>query len=431
MFLAPPLEAHRGRGAAAPGGAGGAVPTNVQVIVQGQTVYNGSNMSVGAQMGTHSSFNVGSASGIATGTQQVGWHSVGGATSYNIYRSTNGGSYSLLANVVAATAASNYTSYVSLVTGRSCNSIISSGACVVAGGIDSAYTDTTATNNTTATEFLPTNLTGSLTSGLNVINITAVNNVLSTGTTQNVQAGMGIGGPGIPIGATIATFGSGGTSGTGTTGTYQMSVNATANETGQTYGTVYFPRNGYTYQVTQVTGGVESSAATAILPFIENGQFIMTGGPFNGVGAMAATPPATTPLGFSQAFQWQGSGANSILNSASGWGSASQQLGVAGYNYINVSVYTTSSGAQITADTEIVGDNNIVGTAALSSLCTGPSTVTSNTWVTYKCPLTSWNVDTLWSGSGVLQGTYYKTTLQYNSGIGNVNFYLEIYFSVN
>jgi hypothetical protein len=64
----------------------------------------------------------------------IGWLSVAGATSYNIYRSVNQGPYSLLTNVSAAAGTAAYNSYVS-----------GSGSFPHQTAVDSAYQDTAAT----------------------------------------------------------------------------------------------------------------------------------------------------------------------------------------------------------------------------------------------------------------------------------------------
>lgn len=123
-----------GRGGSASSAAPSA-PTNAQIILQGASAQ-------GANQNGHTT-----SGGISQPNYQtIGWKSVAGATSYNIYRSTtttpgSNGSYTYLANVTASTAASNYSSYISGSTytnGFSTNSI--------AGGIDSVWQDTGATN---------------------------------------------------------------------------------------------------------------------------------------------------------------------------------------------------------------------------------------------------------------------------------------------
>jgi hypothetical protein len=74
----------------------------------------------------------------------IGWSSVAGAASYNVYRSVNQGPYSKYATVTAKTASAAYGDYVA-----------KSGMCDVGGSnipcpyqtsVDSAYQDTAATN---------------------------------------------------------------------------------------------------------------------------------------------------------------------------------------------------------------------------------------------------------------------------------------------
>jgi len=104
-----------------------AAPANVQIILQGQDSQEQSHSGV-PQQPNHVT---------------IGWHSVSGATSYNVYRSVNQGSYSLYATVSASAAGSAYSSYVA-----------NSGTCDLGGvvdlcpyqtSVDSAYQDTNAT----------------------------------------------------------------------------------------------------------------------------------------------------------------------------------------------------------------------------------------------------------------------------------------------
>jgi hypothetical protein len=60
----------------------------------------------------------------------------------------------------------------------------------------------------------------------------------------------------------------------------------------------------------------------------------------------------------------------------------------------------------------------------------GPSNLTANAWTTYKIPLSQIYSDVL-GGANVLQTAFYKFTIAYNYGSGNVGFYVEAYFSVN
>lgn len=101
------------------GGSGLAAPLRVQVILQGQDQQEQSNGGL-PQNANHMS---------------IGWKSVAGATSYNIYRSVDKGTYSFYANVTATTAASNYSTYVT-----------NSSTYDYVNDIDCAYQDTSATN---------------------------------------------------------------------------------------------------------------------------------------------------------------------------------------------------------------------------------------------------------------------------------------------
>ena len=105
---------------------GGSVPTNVQILLQGVD-YPGE--------GNNTSTGVAPEPNHIT----VGWSSVASATSYNVYRSVNQGSYgSAYASVSATAAASNYSSYVS--TNSSEQNL------PIQTGVNCAYQDTSATN---------------------------------------------------------------------------------------------------------------------------------------------------------------------------------------------------------------------------------------------------------------------------------------------
>lgn len=418
LLFAASAEGHRGRGAATSGGGGGgAAPTNVQVILEGQTgpnvIQNNQCASVTASCpGWTSTYTIHFLSSTPNSNEQIGWENVVGASSYNIYRSVNGASYSLLANVTDSTATTNYSSYLT-----------NQGSFAPAAGINRAYTDTTATGVQVISQYPPVQVTASMTSGSNVLTVTAVNNNTSTGTPGVINLHQGIGGPGIPVGTTISSFGSG----TGGTGTYNLSANATANETAQKYGTNYFPVTSYTYYATAVTGGVESAASPfAYIPFITNGQFICSSGVFNGNVTTGATAPATTPLGLSNALQWSVTPSFALINPFSGNCSPSQVLNVAGYNFISISFYTTTSGVNLTEGTETGGDNNLTNLIALSTW--GPTNLVPSTWTTYKIPLNALNTDAQFSGSGIQVGSYYKTTWVWN---GTATVYVEASFSVN
>ena len=129
-------------------GAAGSVPTNVMIILQGQSAQ-------WTYQDGHSSPSTKEAK------QSVGWTSVAGASSYNIYRSVTtvpgvNGAYTLYDSVSAATAASNYSTYVSNTTYNSGTSgiIPSSGGqgggavLAIAPGINCVYNDTAATGVT-------------------------------------------------------------------------------------------------------------------------------------------------------------------------------------------------------------------------------------------------------------------------------------------
>lgn len=270
------------------GGSAPSTPTAVQVILQGETSPNHA-----AFYNTTAGTAPSSISNASPNFQEIGWHSVAGASSYNIY--DNG---TMIASVSSATAASNYSTYASQQTGTTC---ANGSACAVAPGIDSAYSDTTATSvvGTFLTNgFLPImHATGSISSGsLHTLNITAMNsNLIVAGQNINSCASPGpgctTGGAGLgnnasligTLGATCADS-SGTPTGTGGTGTYCLTSPATANETGIT---AYIASNGAFSITVNLTSGQDLFTVTAITPMaIVAGQGI--GGPGIPVGTIIA-----------------------------------------------------------------------------------------------------------------------------------------------
>lgn len=397
-------------------------PTNVQVITQGTSSPNNATMfqctSATAQCpGFSEGYTVYFGNNQSTSLCQIGWQGVSSASNYRIYRSTNGGAYVLIATITAAVAASNYASYVS-----------NQGSNPTLANINCAYTDNAATNVVSGLQYPPVNVAGNV-SG-NVLTVNTVNNNASSGTKGTVLAGQGIGGPGLLPGTTINAYGSGGTSGAGSTGTYQLSQAATGPQSG-TYGTQYFPNTAYTYYVEAEVGGNWSApSAFAILPYIVDGQYILSGGNF-GTGTAPGTAPATTPLGYGTAMQWSATSSASVMGLYAGNSAADQALNVAGYQYFNAAFYTTAPGVNFLVQTEVPGDNVILSLEALSNLGSFGN-LTPNTWNVYKIPVSGVYVDKAWSGSGVAQNSWYKIIFQYNYGtVGSATIFFEMWLSVN
>ncbi len=328
-------------------------PTNLQVIRQGQDLNTATNTfacSIVSKGGGQGNFE--------PNYNYLGWKSVSGASSYKIYRATNAGSLALYDTVTASAAASTYSTYMSgLVNGGN--------TYYTAPGIDSAYFDTAATNiigngGVSGNDFTAN---ATISSGSTSIVI----NSISSG---SVATGQGVGDTAgnIPVGTTLV-------SGPGGTGTYTMSAAATANAT-ETVGAVVFGDTGYTYKVSAVVSGVESSqSAYAILPFILGGGFLLSGGAFNSCLVADLTAPATSPYqislgvsGWPAAAWWPiepASGPPTVaaplpncvgypayMNTYSSWGSAGYNLNTVGYKYLNLSVYTAASGAQLSGAPE-------------------------------------------------------------------------------
>ena len=407
------------------GGNAGAAPTNVMVIEQGTSAPNVATMfsCTGATSvcpGYSSPYTVYFGNNQSPNLNEIGWKGTSGASNYAIYRSVNGGPATLLTTISAATASSNYTGYVSNQTGYGYLT-----------NIDSAYTDNSATNVVSDMEYPPVNVTGSVTYGGNVLAVGAVNNNASSGARGVITAGQGISGPGIPAGTTIAAFGSGGTTGTGGAGTYQLSQSATASESSQTYGTQYFPNTSYVYYVEAEVNGVWSGpSAYATLPYVVDGQYILSGGVFGGPALPGAAAPATTPLGNSHALEWTASAASSVIGIYAGNSAADQALNIGGYSYLNIALYTSTPGINFTLQSEVPGDNVIMSMTPLSNF--GFGDLTANTWTTYKIPVSDIYIDKQWSGSGIQQNSLYKVILQYDYGaIASTDIFMEMWFSVN
>jgi hypothetical protein len=402
----------------------GSVPTNLQVIRQGQNLNtatnNGSSCTVQGK---------GDTSVFEPNYDYIGWHSVPGATSYNIYRATNGGTLSLYDTLTASAATTNYSTYVTGLTNVG-------NTYYAAPGIDSAYFDTKATavignDGASGVDFTAA---ANVTSGSTSIKITSI----SSG---KVAVGQGIGDTNgnIPIGATLV-------SGPGGTGTYTMSQAATGSATGETVGAVLTGNQGYTYKVTAVASGVESAqSAFAYIPFIVNGGFQTSSGAFDSCVVADQTAPSTTPLGWSLAAAWwpvepasgpvtnpaplpNCNGYPQFMNTYSGWAAPSYHLSITGYKYLNLSVWTAQSGAQLTGDPEICGDAGLSPITSAQMANYGPATLNQNAWSTYKIP-----VSVAYSNkNGVAQTALYKITW----GIGGTPsttkpVYIEYWFSVD
>ncbi|MFZ0499600.1 MAG: hypothetical protein WAM52_10735 [Steroidobacteraceae bacterium] len=398
-------------------------PTNVMVIEQGTRAPNAAAMFTCGNGGAvcpgfSKTYMLYYGNDQSSSLNEIGWQGIPGATHYAIYRSTNGGTATLLTTIKATTAARNYRRYVSSQSGNAL------------GNIDSAYMDDSATNVVSDMEYPPVNVTGSLMSGSNVFTVGKVNDNTAVGAPGAITAGQGISGPGIPTGTTIAAFGSGGTTGRGGAGTYQLSQNATATQTGQTYGTQYFVNTSYTYYIEAQVGSAWSSpSAYATLPYVVDGEYILSGGVFGGP-AKQGTAPATTPLGYSKALDWSASSAASVIGIYAGNSAADQALNVGGYSYLNVAFYTASAGINFTVEAEVPGDNIILNMTPLSDF--GFGDLTPNTWTTYKIPLGDIYIDKQWSGSLIRQNSLYKVIFQYDYGsVPSTDIFMEMWYSVN
>ena len=418
------------------------VPTNVQVILQGQNapVATGST-------GCVTSGKSGSLL-YQPNRNDIGWQGLGGANSYNIYRAKNGGVYTLLANVTASTAATNYSNYFALYPAPAQTfGDFTNTQCGPASGINCAYTDNAATGIASAQGQAGVTFSAiaNITNGSTTVNVTSVTagsltngqgiGTLAGYTTISTQQGtsgnpfVNSAAPGssgyIPIGTTIVSGAGGGT------GAYVMSQAATSTQTGITVGEVAWGNVGYTYYVTAVTGGVESGAsAFAYLPFMTNGNLVHCNGAFNAWVGTQQTAPVASPLGWIKAVSCDLSpGRFQSLNVFSGNSCVNYNLNTAGYNYLNLSFCRNNPGTPGGGAAEICGDAPLLFPNGTAMTAYGPSTWTVNQWNTYKMPTSIFNTDL---NTGVPQTAMYKITWG-TSGpytAGDV-VYLEYWFSVN
>jgi Chitobiase/beta-hexosaminidase C-terminal domain len=376
------------------------IPQNVRVILQG---CNGANT------------NSGNSTPAQPNHCSVGWTAVSSATSYNIYRSVNGGAFGGTPyDTITESAATTY--YGTYVTNQ--------GSFSVDTTVNRAYQDTSATGIANGTKGSSLTATASFTNGSNVLNITSI---AGGGVTAGGGIGVSYSVGGIPLGTKINTFGSGGTTGTGSTGTYQMSANATSTQTGVLVGTVYFQNNSYNYQVTSVVGGVESApSATNIIILNANGWQIMNAGNFGVTNINYNTSaPSTTPLGYSKCAVWQfdATSGDNAIGLYTGHSGVNQNISIGGMQYLVYSIYPSVSGRNsLTLGTEIGGDQVLYGTIDPTTY----GTLTANTWTTWKFPVGDVLTDG-GDGNNVLQVSLYKQV--FSQGPNNQPYYFESYLS--
>lgn len=199
---------------------------------------------------------------------------------------------------------------------------------------------------------------------------------------------------------------------------------------------VYFPNNPYTYQVSAIVGGVESSLSTdSIIIFFANGLQIMCDGYFNVNGTFNfgdTTCPAISPLGYTKTALWALDSTGTIVNPFTGMSCTSQQLGVNGYNYLNAAFYPAQTGSTMQLAPEICGDFGLIaGTTNLSVYGTSP--MPANTWTNYKMPLATLQLNTQ-TTPHAQQPSFYKVTWQTRStgsNHPNEKFWMEQWLSVS
>jgi hypothetical protein len=140
-------------------------------------------------------------------------------------------------------------------------------------------------------------------------------------------------------------------------------------------------------------------------------------------------PGTTSPLGFNKASLWNVSPSLILINPYVGVGGYEYNLTVAGYNYMVINMYTSSSGGPFTfrLGPELSGDQAILSGPGYY---TPEPTLTAGSWQTFKIPLSQYLIDQL-GGTNALQSSYYKTTIVCDQNNASPEIYLEWYFSVN
>lgn len=391
------------------------VVQNLQVVLQGET---GPDVAQMAGTNPYPVYNTNASPNL----NEIAWTCSAGADTYIIMRGVNGGTPSTYATISASSATSAYSTFVT-----------NQGSYAYPPNLSCAYLDSSATGIISATQInsaMDVNATVSNGSSNFVVNS------INTGVYNwqgSIVIGQGVAAPSgcLAIGTTLTAQQSGTAGGVGT---YTLSSPATCGTT-TSYGTVRMPNTGYTYQVIAQQSGVQAAAsAYAYLPLLINGQYFLDGGIFNGTVTLGQSSPATTPLGYSYAFLWTATNAVNLVNPAVGQNAPANNLSITGYNYLNIAMYTSSTGVGMQIGPEIAGDYLLYSSTTISYStlgCTNP--LTSNAWNVCKVPFTSiWEDNT--SGTNALQDSFYKITYQVsNSACASTNcpIYMEIWATVN
>lgn len=241
---------------------GSGVPTNLQVILQGQSgpnVFAFYNSGWGGPPSTLSN--------LSPNLQYIGWHSVSGATSYNIYDCGAGAalaSCTLVANRSAAQVATDYSTYTGILSSGTCyQNQQTSITCLAPPGIDSAYLDTTATQVVGGCPGYPTCGSGlvgpviKLTGSINIANPHTLT-ISGVGTNsfiagQNVNSSAGLNNNACVVAST-----------SGSLPTLTVNFTAVCTSAAETNQTIYVSGNGYFNGTATWSSGASSMVVSAI-----------------------------------------------------------------------------------------------------------------------------------------------------------------------
>ncbi len=202
---------------------------------------------------------------------------------------------------------------------------------------------------------------------------------------------------------------------------------------------VYFPNNGYTYQVLATVAGVDGPLSTDnIIILFAGGKRIMCQDVFNPTANLNlvnwadTTCPTISPLGNTTNMLWTLNTGNTILNPFTGASSVDQNLGINGMNFMNVAVCAAQANSAIGFGPERAGDQPLLLNTPRALTAYGPA-LQQNVWVTYKLPLNLIYRDEV-GGTNTPQLAYYKNTYASNgtgTGAPNEKFWMEQWFSAH
>lgn len=199
-------------------------------------------------------------------------------------------------------------------------------------------------------------------------------------------------------------------------------------------GPSFYQGNGWCYEFSCVDslGNEGPRSAPMVSPYFVDGQFIMSGGTFNGTLVNADTTGGTTPLGYAHSVLWQSTGpavgGNNLINPFAGYGSVRWNKNIRQHKYLNLAIKPHQSGGSLQILALRIGDHNITVAGGNGNVLNLSSygTYTTNAWTVYKVPL----VDLMTDVTLGQQQSLYKFDLIETNGL-TINFSLEIWFSPN